>query len=273
MKVKLLVLFMMISFVLPAQTQLKGKIIDESGQALPGVNIIVKGSNLGTVSDAEGSFVIGNLSSSSILVFSFIGFSTQEITVGEQTTINVTLATDVRALEEVVVIGYGTQKKGLITGAISSVKTEDIVQTPVLRVEQALQGRIAGIVVTNQSGQPGDAPTVRIRGAGTNGNAEPLYVVDGFPVGGIDFLNPGDIETMSVLKDAASSAIYGARGANGVVLITTKKGTKKALSASYEGYAGIQNPWKKVAVLDSREYMIMMNEGAPMQGTPCRMPM
>lgn len=257
---------MMISFVLPAQTQLKGKVVDESGTSLPGVNIILKGSNQGTVTDADGSFTMGNVSSSSVLVFSFIGFVTQEVTVGEQSALTITMTTDIRALEEVVVVGYGTQKKGLITGAIASVKTDEIVQTPVLRVEQALQGRIPGVVVTNLSGQPGDAPTVRIRGAGTNGSADPLYIVDGFPVSGIDFLTPGDIETMSVLKDAASAAIYGARGANGVVLITTKKGTKKALSISYEGYAGIQNPWKKVAVLDSREYMIMMNEGAANAG-------
>lgn len=257
---------MIISFVLPAQTQLKGKVVDESGTSLPGVNIILKGSNQGTVTDADGSFTMGNVSSSSVLVFSFIGFVTQEITVGEQSALTITMITDVRALEEVVVVGYGTQKKGLITGAIASVKTDEIGQTPVLRVEQALQGRIPGIVVTNQSGQPGDAPTVRIRGAGTNGNADPLYVVDGFPVGGIDFLNPSDIETMSVLKDAASSAIYGARGANGVVLITTKKGTRKALAVNYEGYVGVQNPWKKVSVLDNREYMIMMNEGAANAG-------
>ncbi|MDX2415823.1 MAG: TonB-dependent receptor, partial [Bacteroidales bacterium] len=165
-------------------------------------------------------------------------------------------------LDEVVVIGYGTQKKKVVTGAIASISSEEITSAPILRVEQALQGRTAGVQVTNLSGQPGEAPTVRIRGSGTTGNAEPLYVVDGMAVGGIDYLNPGDIVSIDVLKDAASAAIYGARAANGVVLITTRSGQSGELSVSYNGYYGVQNPWKKLDRLNSEDYRMIMNEGA-----------
>jgi TonB-dependent starch-binding outer membrane protein SusC len=261
MKSLLIASFILLTSTCFAQLQVSGKVSDDSGQPMPGVNIAVKGNTLGTTTDANGQYSL-SVQPTATLVFSFIGYTTQEIAVNGRSAIDVTMATDVTSLQEVVVVGYGIQKKELVTGAITSVKAADITQTPVLRIEQALQGRVAGVTVTNQSGQPGDAPTIRIRGTGTNGNAEPLYIVDGFPVGGIDFLNPGDIESISVLKDAASSAIYGARGANGVVIITTKKGVANQWSVTYDGYMGIQNPWKKVSVLNAREYMIMMNEGA-----------
>ncbi|MBT3747774.1 MAG: SusC/RagA family TonB-linked outer membrane protein, partial [Bacteroidetes bacterium] len=163
---------------------------------------------------------------------------------------------------EVVVIGYGTQKKKVVTGAIASVSSEEITSTPIHRIEQAMQGRTAGVQVTNLSGQPGEAPTVRVRGAGTTGNADPLYIVDGMAVGGIDYLNPGDIESMDVLKDAASAAIYGARAANGVILITTKSGKKGDMKVTYSGYQGIQNTAKTINMLDADQYRTLMNEGA-----------
>lgn len=258
---------MTLSAAVYGQSQVTGRVTDENAQGLPGVNVLIKGTSQGTVTDINGEFRFPNLSSDAVLVISFIGYVTQEIPVAGQSAINTKLVPDARNLQEVVVVGYGTQKKALVTGAISSVQSEQITQTPVLRIEQAMQGRVPGVVVTNQTGQPGDAPTVRIRGAGTNGTADPLYIVDGFPVSGIDFLNPGDIENMSVLKDAASSAIYGARGANGVVIITTKKGTRgSGLKVSYDGYVGVQNPWKKVNVLNSQQYMMMMNEGAANAG-------
>ncbi len=267
MKTKLLALLMTLSLVSYGQSQVTGRVTDENAQGLPGVNVLIKGTTQGTVTDVNGEFRFTSISPDAVLVISFIGYVTQEIPVGGQTTINAKLQPDAQNLQEVVVVGYGTQKKALVTGAISSVQSTQITQTPVLRVEQAMQGRIPGVVVANQSGQPGDAPTVRIRGTGTNGSADPLYIVDGFPVSGIDYLSPGDIESMSVLKDAASSAIYGARGANGVVIITTKKGTRgSALKVSYDGYVGVQNPWKKVRTLNSQQYMSMMNEGAANAG-------
>jgi TonB-dependent starch-binding outer membrane protein SusC len=164
------------------------------------------------------------------------------------------------------VVGYGTQQKKVVTGSIASVGAEEIASTSVLRVEQAMQGRTAGVQVTNLSGQPGEAPTVRIRGAGTTGVASPLYVVDGLVVGGIDYLNPGDIESIDVLKDAASAAIYGARAANGVVLITTKRGTAGAMNLTYSFYQGIQNVTRTIDMLDANQYRMLMNEGASNAG-------
>ncbi len=238
----------------------------EDGLPVIGGNILIKGTSNGTVTDFDGKYEIAVDNDEAILVFSYTGLESQEVAVGSQSVIDVTLQTNTELLDEVVVIGYGTQKKSVVTGAIASVTAEEIAQTPVLRVEQALQGRTAGVQVTSSSGQPGDALTVRIRGAGTTGSADPLYVVDGLPVGGIDYLNPGDIESIEVLKDAASAAIYGARAANGVVLITTKSGKEGTIQVGYDGYYGTQDPWRKLAVLNAREYAIIQNEAAAASG-------
>jgi len=250
----------------PAE-KVRGTVTDaETGETLPGVNIMIKGTTRGTSTDTDGKYEL-TAEPQDTLIFSYLGFKTQEIPVGDRQVINVGLQEAVLSTgEELVVVGYGTKKRSEITGSVSSVRAEDIEKVPVLRVEQALQGRTAGVYVANQSGQPGEMPTVRIRGAGTTGNADPLYVVDGMPVGGIDYLNPGSIVSMEVLKDAASAAIYGARAANGVVLITTKSGQAGKTEVTYEGYAGIQNPWKKMNVLDAQQYMMMMNEGAANAG-------
>jgi TonB-linked SusC/RagA family outer membrane protein len=246
-----------------------GVVTDAStNQTLPGVNILVKGTvDRGTTTDIDGNYVLRNIEPDDTLRYSYIGFQTVEIPVDGRSEINVSLEPSVlESGEEIVVVGYGTKKRSEITGSVSSVSSETIAETPILRVEQALQGRTAGVFVANQSGQPGEAPTIRIRGAGTTGSADPLYVVDGMPVGGIDYLNPGSIQSIEVLKDASSAAIYGARAANGVVLITTKSGRPNETNVTYEGYAGIQNPWKKINVLDARQYMVMMNEGAAAAG-------
>jgi TonB-linked SusC/RagA family outer membrane protein len=236
-------------------------------EPLPGVSILIKGTSQGTVTNTDGTYNLAVPSSNAVLVFTFVGYLTEEIQVGNQSTINISLSADVTQLGEVVVVGYGTQLKTQVTGSIATIKSSEITKTPVTRIEQALQGRAAGVQVTNQSGQPGDQPQVRIRGIGTNGNADPLYVVDGFPVGGIDYLNPADIESINVLKDAASAAIYGARGANGVVLITTKTGKRnEKIGLTYDGYYGIQNAWRQMPVLNAREYAVMMNEGAANAG-------
>ncbi len=234
----------------------------DTGEVIPGATVLEKGTNNGTITDIEGNYSLNVTDGTATLVISFVGFETKEIPLNGQSIANVELGISVTELGEIVVIGYGTQKKKVSTGAISSVDADQINSTPVLRVEQALQGRTAGVQVTNLSGQPGEQPTVRIRGAGTTGNAAPLYVVDGLVVGGIDYLNPGDIESIDVLKDAASAAIYGARAANGVVLITTKSGTKGRMSVRYDGYYGIQNVSKKIDMLNAEEYRMMMNEGA-----------
>lgn len=234
----------------------------ETGEGIPGVSIVEDGTTNGTVTDIDGNFTIVTSSESAMLEISYIGYETVFIPVNGQTNIEVVLQISAEGLDEVVVVGYGTQKKKVVTGSISSVDSEDISSTPIFRADQALQGRMAGVNVTNQSGQPGETPSIIIRGIGSSKNTEPLYVVDGMPVEDISFLNSGDIESIDVLKDAASSAIYGARGANGVVLITTKKGTKGKATISYNGYYGIQNVSSKIDMLNAQQYKELMNDGA-----------
>ncbi len=255
------------------QQTINGTVTDaETGETLPGVTVMVKGKgNVGTITNFDGYYELKDnnpeqkiLTPEDVLVFSFVGFAPQEVTIGAQSTIDVALELDISELEEVVVIGYGVQKKKVVTGAIESISTEEITQTPVVSATQALQGRAAGVQMTNQSGQPGDQPNIIIRGIGTNGDATPLYLVDGMAVNSIDNLNPADIKSMEVLKDAASTAIYGARAANGVVLITTKSGNKGGkFSMTYSGYYGIQNAAKTVDLLNADEYQqIMAQAGA-----------
>jgi len=234
--------------------------ITETG--IPGATVLEKGTTNGTITDVKGNYSLTVSSDKDTLIFSFIGYKKIEIPINGRSIIDVNLYSDQTELDEVVVIGYGTQKKKVVTGAISTVSSDEISSTPVLRAEQAMQGRTAGVQVTQMSGQPGEAPTVRIRGAGTTGDADPLYIVDGMAVGGIDYLNPGDIESIDVLKDAASAAIYGARAANGVVLITTKGGQAGKTSVTFSSYYGIQNVSKTIDMLDADQYRMLMNEGA-----------
>ncbi|WP_207435402.1 SusC/RagA family TonB-linked outer membrane protein [Sabulibacter ruber] len=269
MKKKLLTLLLsLFCGIALAQTTITGRVTSaRGGEPLPGVSVVVKGTTAGASTDVDGRYQIQSPANGTTLVFSYIGYLSKEEPINGRTTINVALQDDQQALEEVVVVGYGTQLRREVSTAISSVTAEEITQTPVTRIEQALQGRVAGVQVTNVSGQPGDAPTVRIRGIGSTGNANPIYIVDGFPVGGIDYLNPGDIESIDVLKDAASAAIYGARGGNGVVIITTKQGRRDGtMQVSYDGYVGVQNPWRRLELLNAREYATIMNEGAANAG-------
>ncbi|WP_345953822.1 TonB-dependent receptor [Mucilaginibacter sp. PAMB04168] len=258
-------LFLLSAFGLKAQDlQVSGTVTQKSdGSPVPGITVAIEGGAGGAATGASGEFRVRIPHLGTVLVFSGIGYETQRYTVNTASPIQIVLTDRATALSDVVVIGYGTQVRRNVTSAISSVKPDQITQTPITRVEQALQGRVAGVQVANVSGQPGDEPTVRIRGIGTNGNASPIYIVDGFQVGGIDYLNPADIQSMDVLKDAASAAIYGARGGNGVVLITTKSGSKDGRSrVTYDGYYGIQNPWRQLNMLDAREYAVMQNEGS-----------
>jgi len=245
-----------------AQTQtISGKITSPDGEGIPGVSVYVKGkTSIGTVTNANGEFQVGGVPQSAVLVISSIGYIAQEINVGNQTTFSITLQEDSKSLEQVVVVGYGTQKRSEITGSVSTISAKEITETPVLRVEQALQGRAAGVQIAQNSGSPGSGLNVRIRGIGTVNNSDPLYVVDGIPVEGMDFLNPNDIETISVLKDAASAAIYGSRAANGVVLITTKKGKhNQKLRLTYDMYYGVQSPIRKLDLLNASEYATLSN--------------
>ena len=250
------------------QKSVSGLIVSsEDGLSLPGVTVIEKGTQNGSTTDISGRYTISVSSEASVLVFSFIGFLDQEITVGDQSTINISLNLNVEMLDPVVVIGYGNQKRSKISGAVSSISSKEVNALPILRTEQALQGRTSGVQVSQNSGQPGSTQSIRVRGTGSINNAEPLFVVDGIPSFGIDYLNPADIESISILKDAASAAIYGARGGNGVILITTKSGKKNQKPIlSYDSYYGIQEPWKKVALLNAEEYAIIMNESRASAG-------
>jgi TonB-linked SusC/RagA family outer membrane protein len=247
-----------------------GKITDENRSPVPGVNVLVKGTTRGTTTDVDGAYSLSVPDQNSVLVISFIGYTTQEITVGMQTTINVQLAPDIVTLNEVVVIGYGTQKRSSVTGAVASVNSKEISALPVPGVESALQGRVPGVQITN-NGSPGSAPIVRIRGIGSiTGNSDPLYVVDGFPINqsvsmsmagngsptNLNNFDTKDIESVEVLKDAAASAIYGSRAANGVVIITTKHGAKdRKMHVDVDSYYGTQTAWKQLDLLNRDQYL------------------
>ena len=249
---------------------IKGKVLDENGLPIPGASVLIKGTAKATSSDMDGNFQL-KADSNGTLVFSFVGYGTVQEAIKGRTTINAKLSPESQSLQEVVVVGYGTQKKSVNTGAISSVKAKDLEKIPNGRVEQALQGRVSGVIVSAQSGQPGAASTVRVRGVttfDTYGGNNPLWVVDGVIIdsGGIGFVNQSDIESMEVLKDAASLAIYGARAASGVILITTKKGKQGKFSVSYTGFTGISGPEKTIKLLNASQYGAIMNEKAGAAG-------
>jgi TonB-linked SusC/RagA family outer membrane protein len=258
------------------QKILKGKVTDSSGASLPGVSVVVKGTTSGVITDGNGAYSISNIPDNATLMFSFVGMKTQEIVVGGKTTLNVTLAEDAIGIEEVVAIGYGTVKKSDLTGAVASVKTGELQQTPMTSIDQGLVGRASGVQVTQTSGMPGAVASIRVRGSSSiQGGNEPLYVIDGFPVyngggfgntggkvqmSGLSTVNPSDIESIEILKDAAATAIYGARAANGVVLITTKTGKKGRDIVSFEANYGVQNVSKTIDVMDAQEYAALVNE-------------
>lgn len=245
-----------------------GKVTTDAGEALVGVSVVLKGTTTGTVTDVDGKYSLNVPEENAVLVFSFIGYVSEEIPVGNQTVIDVKLLEDLKALEEVVVVGYGTQKKSVVTGAISSVKAKDLETMPVNRIEQALQGRTAGLIIAASSGQPGSSASVMVRGITTLNNNNPLWVVDGVVIdaGGIGYLNQSDIESIEVLKDAASQAIYGARAAAGVILVTTKKGKSGALRVSYNGFYGTSAPARKLDLLNATEYATLRNEASVADG-------
>lgn len=246
-----------------------GRVLTSTGEVAVGATVKVKGTASSTFADANGIYHITVPASNSVLVFTMVGLQPIEMAAGETGILNVTLQPTSGTLNEVVVVGYGTQSRRVVTGAISSVKAGDIDNQPIARVEQFLQGRASGITVAASSGQPGSGSTIRVRGTTTlNGGNDPLYVVDGIPVdiGGIDYLNPSDIESVDVLKDAASAAIYGTRAASGVILITTKKGRAGKATVNYNGYYGTQAPAHKLKLLNATEYATLRNEASLASG-------
>lgn len=243
------------------QFTVNGNVSTSSGETLPGVNILEKGTSNGTVTDLDGDFSLQVSSPEAILLVSYVGYEAQEVIIGGQTTLAIILQEDTKSLDEVVVIGYGTQRKSDLTGAISSIKSEDITRIPTANVTQSLQGRISGVQVTSNSGAPGAGTTIRIRGVGTLNNSNPLFVVDGMLLDDIDFLNPNDVESMEVLKDASATAIYGSRGANGVIIVTTKQGKFDAKSRiTVDAYAGIQSVEKRIDLVNARQFAQLANE-------------
>jgi TonB-linked SusC/RagA family outer membrane protein len=250
-----------------------GKITDESGQILPGVNISIKGTTKGVASDVDGSYTLTDVPENATLVFSFIGYVGQEIAVNNRTTIDVVLVPDITLLSDVVVVGYGSQKKSSLVAAISTISAKDIALASAPSVEQALQGRAPGVIVTN-NGSPGEAPIVRIRGINSiNFASNPFYVVDGIPqVGNFTVFDSKDIESVEVLKDANSAAIYGSRAGAGVILITTRKGTRDGkLHVKLDSYTGTQSAWKKLDLLNTEQYIkygtaLLSNAGQNLPG-------
>ena len=269
---KLLSVLFLLSFTLAAvyaqNIQIKGTVVSGTdNEPLPGVNVVVKGNtSTGTITDFNGTFTL-SAPADAILSISYIGFKSQEIAVKGHKDIKIVLQEDSETLDEVVVVGYGVQKKSVVTASIAKVSADDLASTAPVRMDNALKGLASGVTVTSSSGQPGAAAQIRVRGVGTirteNGAADPLYIVDGMPLeGGLDYLNPNDIASIEVLKDAASGAVYGARAANGVILVTTKTGKIGKTKVTYDFSYGWQSAWKKRDVLNASEYALMINEGA-----------
>lgn len=257
--------------VAPMQNTIIGTVLDELGAPLPGANVIEKGTTNGVITDFDGNFSINVLDENTILAVSYIGFATKEIYVNGQTNLSITLQESAAGLEEVVVVGYGAVKRSDVTGAVSTVDSEDITALPVQDVQQALKGRAAGVRVIQSSGQPGSQVQIQIRGGNSYlGDNNPLYVVDGFPItGGIDFLNPSDIKTIDILKDASATAIYGSRGANGVVMITTKAGRKGEQGRiEFDSYYGVQQVIDTYDLMNTTQFAEMANVQAVTEGAP-----
>jgi TonB-linked SusC/RagA family outer membrane protein len=239
----------------------------DTQESLPGVNIVVPGTSTGTVTDNEGKYSLTVPDDAETLKFSFVGYTSKEVEIEDRTTVDVTLESTMQSIEEFVVVGYGVQKKSLVTGSISKMTVEDMNQNQ-SRIEQSIQGKTAGVNIMQESGSPGANMTIRIRGTGSNRNSDPLFIVDGMRTGGMDYLNPDDIESIEILKDAASAAIYGAEGANGVVLVTTKTGDKGESRINYSFSNGWQEAVNYVEVMDATQYADYFSEAEWLETNP-----
>ncbi|MDP4225990.1 MAG: SusC/RagA family TonB-linked outer membrane protein [Bacteroidota bacterium] len=239
-----------------------------TGEPLPGVNIVVKGTTRGAVTDLKGQYSIEVQKSDVSLIFSYLGYLSEECAIAGKSTIDVKMSQETKNLEEVVVVGYGVQKKSVVTGSIAVINSQDLINKKYTRLDEALQGLTSGVTVAQSSGAPGAAPTIRVRGTTSINNSDPLYVVDGIVINsGIEYLNPNDIASIEVLKDAASASIYGSRSSNGVILITTKKGkTGSQMQVNYNMQAGFQGPIKKVDLTNATQYAQLRNEAITNDG-------
>ncbi|OOV16296.1 TonB-dependent receptor [Flavobacterium sp. LM4] len=265
-KLLLMALLLFTSFAFSQALDVNGTVLDGSGMALPGLNVKVKNSSQSTTTDFDGSFKLSGLSKGTLIVLSYIGFRTQEVSVSGNKII-VKMSDDAKSLEEVVVIGYGTQKKRDLTGSVGLVDSKTIEALKPVKVEQALQGTVSGVNVTSQSGAPGAGLDIRIRGIATNGENKPAAIIDGY-IGDLSLLNPNDVETITVLKDS-QAAIYGTIGANGIILITTKMGKRNTKAKlAYNTYTGFQETSKKLHTLDATEYALLLNESYANGGKP-----
>jgi TonB-linked SusC/RagA family outer membrane protein len=259
MFLKILALFF-VAFTSAQNIDVSGNVNDTTGIPIPGVNVIVKNTNIGTITDFDGNFSITNIKIGSTIVVSYIGYITKEIVIADNSKLTIQLEEDVAKLDEIVVIGYGSQKKKEVTGAVTVLGSNAIEKLNPVRVEQALQGQVAGVNVTSGSGSPGAGSNIRIRGVSTNGDSAPLILVDGIRVGDLSAINPGDIKSINVLKDA-TAGIYGVQAANGVILITTKSGRKNAeLKFQFDSYTGIQQTSKKLDLLSPTDFAIYVND-------------
>lgn len=248
-------LLMLCTQIVMAQTKtITGTVTDDNGMPLPSVSILIQGTTTGVTTDFDGNYSIDNVNSNDKLIFSYVGMQEKVVEVNEQTTINVVLENDANGLEEVVLVAYGSSTQRDLTGAVGSVSSEDIEKFPATSVSQALQGKAAGVQITQNSGGPGAGLSVNIRGVGSFGNNDPLYVVDGFPTQDISFLNPNDIKSMSILKDASAAAIYGVRANAGVVIIETKKGLRDRVTVSIDSWAGFQLEPEQIDMLDVNQF-------------------
>ncbi|HPR31802.1 MAG TPA: TonB-dependent receptor [Prolixibacteraceae bacterium] len=252
-------LFAVCSTLFAQERVISGVVKDETGETLVGVNIILKGTTIGTTTNIDGTFSLRIPGEDAVLSAIYIGYKSVDIPVGDREYIDISLQKDIQEVDEVVVVGYGVQKKKLVTGATVQVKNEDFVRNNVTRIENALQGLTPGMSIVKRSGQPGSDFNITIRGLSSINGNDPLVLIDGVP-GSMNTLNPSDVESVDVLKDAASAAIYGSRAANGVVLITTKKGKAGEAKVTYDAYYGISNPSKKVDLLNAKEYALIQNE-------------
>ena len=255
--------------VRPTLIPINGKVTDEKGDVLPGVSIVVKGTQRGTTTDTRGLFRLDVADKTTPLVFSFVGYDTQEVQPGDLTTLTIILKASERGLQEVVVVGYGEQRKSDVTGATSTVTAKEIAKRPLVRVEQALQGTTSGVVVASSSGQPGRGLNVRIRGSNSiTGSNEPLYVIDGFIGGNIESLNPNDIESLEILKDASATAIYGSRGSNGVVLITTKSGQEGKARVNFSTWFSKAMMPRELSLMNAYDFARTVNTQFASTGNP-----
>ena len=253
------------------EQQISGTVRDQEGEGLIGVNILVKGTNIGTVTDIEGKYNLAVPDDGNTLVFSSVGYISQEVNISGRSVIDVTLQEDITSLEDIVVVGYGTQRKVDLTGAVGSITAEQITARPITSADQALAGQVAGVSIINRAGDPAAPINVRIRGVGTIGNNQPLWVIDGVPIvqttnitvntssttdsNPLAGINPNDIESIDVLKDASAAAIYGSRAANGVIIVTTKRGKEGRATVSYDGYFGTAKVDQRLSVLNKDQYI------------------